>query len=50
MLDGHTVTCFCHGSKFDVRDGSLLRRSSAQPTFESRENDGKIEVRKPADG
>ena len=48
-LDGHTVTCFCHGSKFDIRDGGLLQGPAiiGQPTFQCREADGQIEVRKP---
>ena len=48
-LSGHTVTCFCHGSQFDIRDGALLRGPAiiGQPAFECREADGRIEVRKP---
>lgn len=48
-LDGATVTCFCHGSQFDIRDGSLLRGPAiiGQPVFECREVDGQIEVRRP---
>ncbi|HEU0192447.1 MAG TPA: Rieske 2Fe-2S domain-containing protein [Mycobacterium sp.] len=47
-LEGHTVTCFCHGSKFDIRDGALLQGPAivGQPAFECREADGKIEVRR----
>ncbi|HEX7323472.1 MAG TPA: Rieske 2Fe-2S domain-containing protein [Mycobacterium sp.] len=47
-LDGHTVTCFCHGSKFDIRDGALLQGPAivGQPVFECREADGKVEVRR----
>jgi nitrite reductase/ring-hydroxylating ferredoxin subunit/uncharacterized membrane protein len=46
-LDGHTVTCGCHGSRFDVRDGSLLRgpATTGQPSFEARERDGTVEIR-----
>lgn len=48
-LDGTVITCPCHGSKFDVRDGSLLRGPATvgQPAFETRENNGRIEVRRP---
>lgn len=51
-LDGYTVTCFCHGSQFDIRDGGLLRGPAivGQPTFECRETDGRIEVRRAGQG
>lgn len=47
-LDGTTVTCGCHGSQFDVRDGTLLRgpATTSQPTMEVREADGRVEVRR----
>ena len=47
-LDGHEVVCACHGSRFDVRDGSLKGgpATSAQPAFQVRERDGRIEVRR----
>jgi nitrite reductase/ring-hydroxylating ferredoxin subunit len=46
-VDGHVVTCPCHGSRFDVRDGSLLRgpATTGQPAFEARESAGRVEVR-----
>lgn len=46
-VDGHVVTCACHGSQFDVTDGSVLRgpATAGQPAFETREMDGRIEVR-----
>jgi nitrite reductase/ring-hydroxylating ferredoxin subunit/uncharacterized membrane protein len=46
-LDGHVVTCACHGSQFDITDGSVVRgpASAGQPVFEARETDGRIEVR-----
>jgi nitrite reductase/ring-hydroxylating ferredoxin subunit/uncharacterized membrane protein len=46
-IDGHVVTCGCHGSQFDMRDGSVLRgpATAAQPVLEARETDGRIEVR-----
>jgi nitrite reductase/ring-hydroxylating ferredoxin subunit/uncharacterized membrane protein len=46
-IDGHVVTCACHGSQFDVTDGSVIRgpASAGQPVFEARENGGQIEVR-----
>jgi nitrite reductase/ring-hydroxylating ferredoxin subunit/uncharacterized membrane protein len=46
-LEGHVVTCACHGSQFDVRDGSVLRgpATAEQPAFDARDRDGTVEVR-----
>jgi nitrite reductase/ring-hydroxylating ferredoxin subunit len=46
-IDGHVVTCACHGSQFDVTDGSVVRgpATAGQPVFEAREVEGRIEVR-----
>jgi nitrite reductase/ring-hydroxylating ferredoxin subunit/uncharacterized membrane protein len=46
-LEGHVVTCACHGSQFDITDGSVVRgpASAGQPVFEARESDGRIEVK-----
>jgi nitrite reductase/ring-hydroxylating ferredoxin subunit/uncharacterized membrane protein len=46
-VEGHVVTCACHGSRFDVRDGSLVRgpATAGQPSFEARETDGKVEIK-----
>src|SRR5437870_11534138 len=30
-LDGTTVTCACHGSRFDVTSGAVLRGPAAPP-------------------
>ncbi|WP_045378589.1 Rieske 2Fe-2S domain-containing protein [Mycobacterium kyorinense] len=51
-LDGHVVTCSCHGSRFDIRDGTLLRGPAtvSQPALEVRETDGRIEVRRVSRG
>jgi nitrite reductase/ring-hydroxylating ferredoxin subunit len=45
--EGHVVTCACHGSQFDVRDGSVIRgpATAGQPAFETRERDGKVEIK-----
>jgi nitrite reductase/ring-hydroxylating ferredoxin subunit/uncharacterized membrane protein len=45
--EGHVVTCACHGSQFDVRDGSVLRgpATAGQPAFEAREREGKVEIK-----
>jgi nitrite reductase/ring-hydroxylating ferredoxin subunit/uncharacterized membrane protein len=46
-IDEHIVTCPCHGSQFDIQDGSVQRgpATTAQPVFDVRERDGSIEVR-----
>lgn len=46
-LDGEAIVCGCHGSRFDVRDGSLLAgpATAAQPAYAVREHDGRIELR-----
>lgn len=47
-LDGHVITCSCHGSQFDIRDGTLLRGPAtvSQPALDTRDADGRIEVRR----
>lgn len=49
-LDGKTVTCPWHGSKFSLEDGSVLvgPATYAQPCFEVRVRDGQIEAKAPA--
>jgi nitrite reductase/ring-hydroxylating ferredoxin subunit/uncharacterized membrane protein len=46
-VEGHVVTCPCHGSRFDVTDGSVIRgpATAGQPAFEARERDGKVEIK-----
>jgi nitrite reductase/ring-hydroxylating ferredoxin subunit len=46
-LEENVVMCSCHGSRFDVRDGTLLRGPAivGQPAHETRDNNGRIEVR-----
>ncbi len=48
-IDGEVITCFCHGSRFDLRDGSVQRgpATAPQPVYDVRETDGQIEVRVP---
>lgn len=45
-IDGVTAICDCHGSEFDVRDGSVLVGPAAVPlpTYPVRERDGLLEV------
>lgn len=47
-VDGHVVTCPCHGSRFDVRDGALLEGPAAypQPAFDVRVSGERVEVRR----
>ena len=42
------VECPCHGSRFDLRDGTVVRgpATTGQPAFEAREAGGRIEVRR----
>ena len=47
LLTGTTIMCQCHGSKFDVTTGAVLRgpATEALATYEVREQDGQIQVR-----
>lgn len=51
-LDGHVITCSCHGSRFDIRDGTLLQGPAtvSQPAFEVRQVGERIEVRRVTRG
>lgn len=46
-LDGHVVTCPCHGSQFDVTDGSLVHgpATSPVPSYDVRKRGGRVEVK-----
>ncbi len=46
-LEGDEVVCACHGSRFVLRDGSLRGgpATAPQPAFQTRERDGRIEIR-----
>jgi nitrite reductase/ring-hydroxylating ferredoxin subunit/uncharacterized membrane protein len=46
-LDGETVVCGCHGSRFSLEDGAIIDgpATSPQPAFEAREHEGQVEVR-----
>lgn len=46
-VDGDTVTCGCHGSRFALGDGAVLRgpATAPQPVLDARERDGQVEVR-----
>jgi len=45
---GETIECPCHGSRYRLRDGLVVRGPAVfdQPHFEVREAEGKIEVRR----
>ena len=47
-LEGEEIACACHGSRFDLADGSVLRgpATAPQPAFEARERDGRLEFRR----
>jgi nitrite reductase/ring-hydroxylating ferredoxin subunit len=47
-VEGDQIVCACHGSRFDRRDGSLRRgpATAAQPAFQVRERDGRVEIRR----
>jgi len=46
-VEGDTVECSCHGSRFSLVDGALERgpATGPQPAFEVREQGGQVEVR-----
>ena len=48
QLDGLELVCACHGSRFDLRDGSVKQgpATAPQPAFETREREGRIEIRR----
>jgi len=49
-LEGEQIVCACHGSRFDLKDGSVKGgpASAPQPAFQVRDRDGVIEVRRLA--
>lgn len=51
-IEGELVICGCHGSRFDLRDGSVKRgpATAPQPVYEVREHEGRVEVRAPQSG
>lgn len=51
-IEGSVVTCGCHGSRFDLRSGAVLRgpATAPQPAFEVRERNGSLELRLLARG
>jgi nitrite reductase/ring-hydroxylating ferredoxin subunit/uncharacterized membrane protein len=51
-VDGHTIICPCHGSRFDLHTGAVKRgpATAPQPAFEVRDRDGVREVRRRPTG
>lgn len=47
LMEGTTISCQCHGSKFDVTTGKVLQGPaiSALRTYPVRETDGTIEAK-----
>lgn len=47
LLTGTTISCQCHGSRFDIGTGAVIDGPStkALAVYEVREIDGRIEVR-----
>jgi nitrite reductase/ring-hydroxylating ferredoxin subunit/uncharacterized membrane protein len=48
-IEGETVTCPCHGSRFSVKDGAVERgpATAPQPVFDVRETASGVEVKLP---
>lgn len=46
-LEGNTIVCNCHGSTYDLRDGTALHGPAVypQPSYEVRVQAGQIEIR-----
>jgi nitrite reductase/ring-hydroxylating ferredoxin subunit len=47
-VEDGTVTCPCHGSRFDLRSGAILQgpATAPQPVLEARTRAGRVEVRR----
>lgn len=47
-VEGDEVVCACHGSRFSLRDGAVKHgpATAAQPAFQVRVQDGRVEVRR----
>jgi nitrite reductase/ring-hydroxylating ferredoxin subunit len=45
---GDEIVCACHGSRFSLRDGSVRHGPATmpQPAFETRVQDGRVELRR----
>jgi len=47
LLTGTTITCQCHGSRFDIRTGAVLNGPATEPLnlYQVQELDGSIQIR-----
>jgi nitrite reductase/ring-hydroxylating ferredoxin subunit/uncharacterized membrane protein len=47
-VEGSEIVCGCHGSRFDLRNGAVRGgpATAAQPSFQVRVEDGRVEVRR----
>jgi nitrite reductase/ring-hydroxylating ferredoxin subunit/uncharacterized membrane protein len=47
-IDGESIVCACHGSRFSLHDGSVEHgpATTGQPAYDVRETEGKIEIRR----
>jgi nitrite reductase/ring-hydroxylating ferredoxin subunit len=48
QVEGDEIVCACHGSRFDLRDGSVKGgpATAAQPAFQVRLQNDRVEVRR----
>jgi nitrite reductase/ring-hydroxylating ferredoxin subunit/uncharacterized membrane protein len=46
-LEGHTITCQCHGSQFDIRDGRVIHGPATDPlpSYEVKQEIGRVLVK-----
>jgi nitrite reductase/ring-hydroxylating ferredoxin subunit len=51
-IEGEEVVCACHSSRFSLRDGAVRHgpATAAQPAFQVRVEDGRVEVRRLSPG
>ena len=47
LLAGRTITCQCHGSRFDIRTGAVINGPAAKPlnVYEVQQIEGSIQIR-----
>jgi nitrite reductase/ring-hydroxylating ferredoxin subunit len=51
-VEGQSIVCPWHGSTFDLRTGRVVRgpASVGQPAYESRVQDGRLQIRRHEEG
>ena len=47
LLSGTTITCQCHGSRFDITSGAVINGPATNPlkVYEVREAEGDLQIR-----